>query len=274
MTESFTDKYPDYRSRGEGDIEKIQIVLLRMLKIFHDICEENNLKYSLDAGSLLGAVRHKGFIPWDDDVDVFMLREDYDKFKSIAIKMLPPDITLNVREGNEKRNTNWIKLRDNKSITVRKGKRSKHRQKNMGIFLDVFPVDTTNYPRAAGVIKTFFHNKYNNKLVKLLLRIPRHILVFIFRKNNITKFAKYCFTFGSKEKKYMFYGFEYCNPYTQFYKMEDIFPLVKTKFEDAEFYIPANYDSFLKKTYGDYMTLPPESDRLGHHFDSIKIDND
>lgn len=271
MKQNFTEKYPDNRSKGKDIHEKTQIILLRMLKVFHDICEENNLKYSLDAGSLLGAVRHKGFIPWDDDVDVFMLREDYEKFKQIASDFLPSDISLHVRNGNEKLNTHWIKLRDNKSSTSRVGNRSSQRQKDMGIFLDVFPVDTTNNPKFAALIKKFYRCKYENKFLKFLLRIPRHILVFIFRKHNIERLVPFLFKTGTSDKKYMFYGFEYYNPYTQIYKIEDVFPLVKTKFEDAEFYIPRNFDKFLTDTYGDYMTLPPESERQGYHYDNIVI---
>lgn len=265
----FSEKYPDERSLGKNDHEKMHIVLLRMLKVFHDICEENNLKYSLDAGTLLGAVRHKGFIPWDDDIDVFMLRDDYEKFKEIAPSLLPPDITCNVRQGEKKLNTPWVKLRDAKSVTVRQGKRSSKRQKNMGIFLDVFPVDTTNHPKIATAVKQFYNNKYQNSLLKFLLKIPRHIMVFLVRKRNIESLSRFFFSLGNKEKKYLFYGFEYRNPYTQVYKLADVFPLSKTNFEDSEFYIPSNYDNFLKKTYGNYMKLPPVEERKIKHFNSI-----
>lgn len=271
MKNIFEEKYPDNRIMGKDNREKTQIILLRMLKIVHDICEENNIKYSLDAGTLLGAVRHKGFIPWDDDIDLFMLREDYEKFKKIVSDYLPYDISLHVKKKSEKPNTFWVKLRDNKSVTVRHGRRSSQRQKNMGVFLDVFPVDTTNHPKFATVLKQFFFNKYKNRILKFFLKFPRHLLVFVIRKHNIRKLFSFFFSLGKKDKKYMFYGFEYYNPYSQYYKLSDVFPLKKTKFEDGEFYIPGNFDEFLTRTYGDYMTIPPEHEREGHHFASIVI---
>lgn len=271
MKDMYTERYIDKRSEGKDSREKTQIILLRMLKIVHDICEENNIKYSLDAGTLLGAVRHNGFIPWDDDIDIFMLREDYDKFKKIASDVLPNDISLYVKSKSEKLHTFWIKLRDNKSITVRLGNRTSKRQKNMGIFLDIFPVDTTNHPLLACAFKKFYFNKYNNKLLKFLLKLPRHLLVFIIRKHNVQKISRFLFSLGDKKKKYLFYGFEYYNPYSQFYELSDVFPLKKVRFEDANFYATGNHDAFLTRTYGDYMTIPPEHEREGHHFASVKM---
>jgi lipopolysaccharide cholinephosphotransferase len=75
---------PDNRLDGGTPLRQAQLVMLRLLKAFHSICEENGLRYWLDAGTLLGAVRHGGFIPWDDDVDVLMPRDDYLRFCGIA----------------------------------------------------------------------------------------------------------------------------------------------------------------------------------------------
>src|SRR3954447_23034161 len=89
---NFDEIFPDNREEGETPLRQCQLVMLRMLKIFDLLCRTHGIDYFLTGGSLIGAVRHNGFIPWDDDLDVGMTRENYEKFVSKAVPELPNDI--------------------------------------------------------------------------------------------------------------------------------------------------------------------------------------
>src|SRR5690606_12951138 len=90
--ENFDVLFPDEREKGETTLRQCQLVMLRMLKILDYLCTKHDIKYFLTGGTLLGAVRHKGFIPWDDDLDVGMTRDNYEKFIELAVPELPRDI--------------------------------------------------------------------------------------------------------------------------------------------------------------------------------------
>lgn len=90
----FSKLYPDNRQEGETVLRQAQLVMLRMLKIIDYICRKHDISYWMCSGTLLGAVRHKGFIPWDDDLDICMIREDYERFVEIAVNEFPEDMML------------------------------------------------------------------------------------------------------------------------------------------------------------------------------------
>src|SRR5919205_985557 len=94
----FDTLFPDEREKGETPLRQCQLVMLRMLKIMDYLCTKHNIKYFLTGGSLLGAIRHQGFIPWDDDLDVGMLRSEYEKFVALAVPELPNDIFFQTPE--------------------------------------------------------------------------------------------------------------------------------------------------------------------------------
>ena len=94
----FDQLFPDNRKSGETILRQAQLVMTRMFKIIDYICREHHLRYWMCSGTLLGAVRHQGFIPWDDDLDICMIREDYDRFIQIAQQELPSDLFLQTRE--------------------------------------------------------------------------------------------------------------------------------------------------------------------------------
>ena len=95
--------FPDNRLTGDTSLRQIQLVMLRLLKIFDKICQEYNLTYWVDAGTLLGAIRHKGFIPWDDDLDVIMPYEDYLKFLKLPATVFPDDVFLQTENTDKER---------------------------------------------------------------------------------------------------------------------------------------------------------------------------
>lgn len=122
-----------------SDLRKIQLRALEILKVVDLICKKHNIPYWLEGGALLGAVRHEGFIPWDDDIDIQILRKDYKKLLKILQKDLPDNLVVQSRETDEMYMDRMMKIRDlNSFVTLTQGKRGKYE----GIFIDVFAMVT------------------------------------------------------------------------------------------------------------------------------------
>jgi len=127
----------------DRNIRKAQKIMLEIFLEFHRICEKYSLRYWMDTGTLLGAVRHKGFIPWDDDLDVCMPIEDYYTFLEIAPKELPKDMFLQTRESDKHYKRYFAKIRSRRGVIIerfeyRKMKKGKPIKYNMGIYIDIF----------------------------------------------------------------------------------------------------------------------------------------
>lgn len=124
---------------NEEILHKLQRKQLEILLEFDRVCNEMRLNYSISSGTLLGAIRHKGFIPWDDDVDVVMLREDYEKFLEEGKRYLPKNYFIQTYENDKNYPHNFVKIVDI-STTLREGYTSNIDMIN-GIFIDIFPID-------------------------------------------------------------------------------------------------------------------------------------
>lgn len=265
----------------ELDIYKTQKIALEMLKVIANICEENNIDYFLAWGTLIGAVRHKGFIPWDDDVDILMPREDYNKFLKIFLNVTNNYDIYSVN-NTDRYYISLSRIIDNTTIIIGE-KKSNEDQKDCGIFIDIYPLDFVGNNEIE--IKKYFkkHMKYEwlmEMAEQKHFRKSKKLGVFSFFKypiymysrfkgykyfynkmeilanNNNDKNAKFCCscygTGGVLAEKLIypsewFKDYEYCN------------------FEDSVFRIPKYYHEILCKVYGDYMKLPPQSERIGHH---------
>lgn len=117
-----------------------QKVMLEILVEIHRICVENDITYWLEAGTLLGAIRHKGFIPWDDDCDVSMPRKDYERFLQIAQEKLPETMFLQTKETDKEYPLPWAKIRKNGTLLIETGETGEEKYHH-GIFVDIFPYD-------------------------------------------------------------------------------------------------------------------------------------
>ncbi len=257
---------------SDGRLRQAQLKMLAMLEVVDAICQKHNLDYWLDAGTLLGAVRHQGFIPWDDDMDIAMPRASYEEFLRLAPQELPEHIwlqTIHTDPGYFNMATP-LKIRDRSSRYI-----EKHEQGNepyvQGIFIDVFVYDCMpedpklrkRYKFLAKKISRFLSTKYgavsighHAKVYKTIGKvIPKSILESSL--NNIIQKA------NASGSPYLGRGYNCVGK--NFLKQEDIYPLKRAVFETGSFNIPNNAPELLTQQFGDYLTLPPENQRVMRH---------
>ncbi len=271
----------------EKNLKLMQDAMLESAKVFAKLCEEHHLRYYMAAGTFLGAVRHHGFIPWDDDMDFYMPRKDYQKF--LAIKDLPKNFYINHYKTSNKFINSPIKF-ENTSYKIERAIFGNTEEWNL--FIDIQPLD--GYPD--NKLKAFIF-KIRLKIAKLRIRFAR---LQIHDKNNDMKKNR-----GALEK--IIYNFDKIIPISKLFnfkkQMEHLDKILmkndfdKTQkiifgdssysllkelydrelfkdpvlydFEDTKFYGVKNYDLYLTQLYGDYQKLPPIEEQKGKH--NIKI---
>ncbi|MBF1036246.1 MAG: LicD family protein [Parvimonas sp.] len=260
------------KGKFDIDFEALKKKELEILKNFITCCEKMNLTYYIGFGTLLGAIRHKGFIPWDDDVDVCMPREDYDKFIAEASEYLPENYFIQTMETDPKYALNFAKLRD--SDTTLFEKHVIDVDINHGVFIDIFPLD--GYIKGQSKVmdlrvkqKPVFEEADTNALsnaisgfskkfvYKLGESIPNKI------KTDISKMSV-----PKDNPKFTDCEYVAClvdNFYIMPFKRDLLGKGVKVDFEGLKVNAPENYDEYLRVLYGDYMKLPPEDQRENHH---------
>lgn len=242
-----------------------------ILDVVKTICDENHLRYSLAYGTLLGAVRHKGFIPWDDDIDIMMPREDYEKLCEIWDKQAPQGYILENENNTEDLPINHMKVRkDHTTFLQDESERSKKYHK--GIFIDIFPGDR----RAPGKISQIFqfadfalyllYNRGYPSKKNGLMSLPERLLLSIPQKY-YRPVSRY---FGKRSRRWNCNDTEYIFPATisecRVYFPSDIFKqIVSLEFNGNYYSVSKKYDAILQIWYGDYMKLPPEEERIWTH---------
>lgn len=272
MKENLYDE-DNYIDLGLKDAQKLMV---EILKEVHKICEKHNIRYFLDAGTLIGAVRHKGFIPWDDDLDVGMLREDYEKFLAVAKEELPKNLFLQTFDSDKNYDIYQVpcKIRYNNTLFIQKVIAENSNMHN-GIYIDILPYDSL--PKSRFIYK--IQRKISNNVIKSFVRmreIPQdltlknrithtfyEIIVNVFKDKGRQKLFDKLIKWNDINSPYMSYGVD--TPWDQYiYKKEDFFEINKIEFEGEYFYAPKNPDAILTELYGDYMTLPKEEEREWH----------
>ena len=256
------------------DIREIQQMELGIMEYIHEICQKIGVKYFLAYGSLIGAVRHKGFIPWDDDMDICMLREDYEKLQDYLISN--PNERYEVM--SYKNNLNYVypfmKVQDNQTYLLEEDVRI---DSNMGIYVDIFPVDgyeddSVFKDKMTRLIKKRQLSCYTFKGItntkSLLNSLIRYISVIIFYFTNTNKYirgidelAKSRKVLDYEEVDYLIYK----DMNKPVWRREWLEQVTTGTFEGKEFMIPKNYHEILTSDYGDYMQLPPVELRFSHH---------
>lgn len=243
-------------------LRKAQRIMLEMLVEFDAICEKHNLQYWLDSGTLLGAVRHKGFIPWDDDIDISMPVEDYHKFQELAEEELSDAIFFQTMQTDPKFKFDYMKLRSNKASIVEFHEADQEVGYHQGVFVDIFPMLT--------LPNTAFHHNYYQESFKLIratsavsLHTPQgndHPL----SRQKLQESLALMHQGWEKEATKVIYSGKMPDVATWF-DIAEVFPLERIEFEGFKFYAPKNPHHYLSENYTfDYMELPPEEKRMIH----------
>lgn len=245
------------------DMEELHARMLVIAKEVDRICRENGWRCSLYGGSVIGAVRHNGFIPWDHDIDMAMPRKDYDKFLKYMQTHDNKLIFLSDYHTERRYPNNWGKVRLNGTVFVEKELASLT-ELHSGVFVDLHPMDNilpcllkiqvglSVFWTCVGKVKSGIYNgtKWKRNIYKLFSWMP-YSAICLFKDFAIKAFKH----FNTK------YVYKVVHPNNGIYPIprctfED---LIEHQFEDCTFFIPRNYDEYLRKRYGDYMQLPPES---------------
>lgn len=247
------------------NIRDIQLVQLNMLYEIERICKKHDISYLLFAGSALGAVRHKGFVPWDDDLDVIMLRGDYERFLEIAPNELGEDCFLQ-KEFSEHWPMPYSKLRKNNTAYIERYI-PKDKETHQGIYVDIFPCDNLSDNKLLRKIQ-FFASKV--VIAKSLYKrgyltdsAKKKVFMQFCRFLPIKPFAAIVKLHSRKNTKMVHSFFGASSKYEKsVYKREWISDTVNMQFEDGSFPVSKHYDALLTTLYGDYMTPLPEKDRV------------
>lgn len=267
------------------DLRKLQEIELEILKAVDNLCQKESITYFLDSGTALGAIRHKGFIPWDDDIDIAMLRGDYERFLKVAKNGLPDWLELCVPGENPHYAPMFSKVI--KKDSVFQTKETKNSGFKQGIFLDVFVYDAL--PDNDAIAKKQISKCHRWQKMSYLYHskdvgLPHSGILGAIEK--ISCFAAHCFLkiFFTPKKLVagfnravgdapILYGNEchaekfmtLCTPVESFFPGETLTPTIMNKFEDGSFPVPKMPEEYLEICFGkNWNELPPIKDRKNH----------
>lgn len=270
------------------ELKKIQNLELEALGEIIHVCQICNIEYFIIAGTALGAIRHQGFIPWDDDIDVGMTRENYRRFLEEAPKILPEKYYLQTPYNDKKNPYFYSKLRINGTKFI---EYCNHRiDMNHGVYVDIFPFDEVpddellnkkQFDTVQRLIRIFslrqspdvsVEPKSLMEKIRAVFRISIYLCARIIPYNYLrdkleNKITKYN---GTNQKAVACLNFP--KRKTQYILKSDLYPLTTHTFDGLQVNIPSNYDAYLTTQYNDYMKLPPEDQRFGHKPYCIELD--
>lgn len=262
------------------DLETMKQLQIEMLKYIDRICKKNNIEYFLVGGSLIGAVRHNGFIPWDDDIDIALTYKNYQRLYNVLIKDNDDRYKIMNHDSNSEYFYPYAKLIDTKTILHETNYKE---IKDYGVYVDIFtyynlPNDENRrirqYKKIKNIQRQIFYygstNPYNSNIIKNILKIP---LVIYSKKKGIDKilknYNKILSEYSDENTTYVISNWPLYKMNGEIQKFSSIKETTSHKFESMQALIPINYDEFLKTTFGDYMKLPPESERVVRHINEV-----
>lgn len=259
-------------------VRDVQNVLLSMLKDVDKVLKEYSIPYFLNGGSALGAIRHKGFIPWDDDADIGVLREDYDRLLE-ALKHLPDKYLFQCFENDKRYNVLIpnIKIRLKGTYLEEANKLLSNRCTGYegcdGLFIDIFAYDSVSLNKMTGI---------GYRIANYLLMVPEiiadnylHINPVHIKKLIVWNARRYARAARRTNTEYV--GFELTWLWNGFYPpynftKEELLPVKYVPFEDTYLPVPNQYDVYLRRYFGDsYMQFPPENKRFAKHITDIRL---
>ena len=263
------------KTLSKDELRKVQLLELKVLKEVKRICDKNNIHYFLTGGTLIGAVRHKGFIPWDDDIDIAMMRDEYDKFVEIAPKELSPEFSFLSIKQDERLGIYFSKVVLN-GTNYRSAQQPKT-LKNTGFWVDVIPYDTIydnkilaslyywklNFFVVLYSMKNGYHNG-TTKLKRIIAELMKILFFFIPKKYLRKRIINYPYKLNKKQTNTKCY---LCGRYGMPRELRSAYlfdKYIEIQFEDEKFMTLEKYHEFLTELFGDYMQLPPEDKRVTH----------
>jgi lipopolysaccharide cholinephosphotransferase len=264
----------------EMNIKEVQQISLELLKEVHEFCIENDIKYTLFAGTLIGAIRHHGFIPWDDDLDIALPRPEYEKFIK-SFKSKKGNILFSREIQGKDISLAFARLCEMNKTYVEDSHPWTNSKK--GVWIDIFPLDGIEKDKdlaqkrinriydiwhlgcniRLSKASICFYKTYYLKIKQIIKRFIYSIISIIY--NPYDKHIKMCKDFGYDNAEY------YANLSWPGWKMREYCPkhvlddYILVPFEDAEFYVMKGYDESLRLKYGNYMQLPPIEQRQATH---------
>lgn len=257
----------------QEDLQRLQLTQLEILKIIDDICRQHGIPYSLYAGSLLGAVRHKAFIPWDDDLDICMNRTDYEQFLKIWDVVRPAGYILQNKDNSPLFTQSFTKIR--KDHTTFLQSEDEAGRYHTGIFVDIFPVDRLPEGKRAQTLFRWDCMRYQlltrefvppkgNAIVRtasslILATTPEHKRPAA-RQRLLAKITRY-----QHRKDLPLIFIETVASMKKTYPADMMDEFVYLPFEDMEAQCIRQWDLNLRLKFGDYMQLPPEAQRIWVH---------
>ncbi|MDO5101147.1 MAG: LicD family protein [Eubacteriales bacterium] len=254
-------------------LEEVQGIELEILEYIHEICEKHGIKYFLDFGTLLGAVRHKGFIPWDDDTDISLARDEYERLHDILAKEDHPRFKLISYQTNHHYPFPYYRLYDARTYREHN---LRYKDVQLGTCVDFFAYD--GFPQDERVIKKILLYNYQRKCSvynfagiktkgSFLKNLPRYLGVLLYKCSRVQRWNRKInhYTAGFDLKTYKRCGCIQGMVFNKEPKLrtEWLYDTIDMEFAGKVFKVPRHYDKFLEYTYGkDYMTPPPKEQQV------------
>lgn len=253
--------------------EEYKLIQLDILSSVDKFCVDNDIRYSIACGTLLGAVRHKGYIPWDDDIDIYMLREDYIRFCSLFPDILDGKYRLASFEMLKNFDRIYANIYDDRTIFVEEG----NYDYSIGVNIDVFPIDDVPEGYKWRLFKKLLFLLFlirNFKILKLstkrsvfknIFLLLGKLICILIPLNSLLKCINSIIQSNNNLGYFMCYsccfGIDYPNPFPR-----SLFDRLKLyPFEDRVYYGFEDADCYLKLSFGNYMKLPPKENQISHH---------
>ena len=255
------------------DIAELKKIQLDILEVIGRFCQDNDISYSLACGTMLGAARHKGYIPWDDDIDIYISRKEYKKLVEIFPQSVD-DISLVSMERNKEWNRSYAQAYNNKTIL----KEGAETPIEIGVYIDVYPVDEvpdddiewTSYNKRRRALIHLYEIKYvkfskNRSFLRNLILFIGKFFLFPFSSRFIAQqISNYAQIHNGKGYHRLFecvQGMLQKRPFDSSLMEE----FVCVPFEDRMFLAMKDFDVYLTNGYGNYMQLPPKEKQISHH---------
>lgn len=255
------------------NIAELKLIQLDVLSIVDRFCRDNNIKYSLGCGSMLGAARHKGYIPWDDDIDIYLLREEYEKL----IEQFPESVKY-VKLASLQRDVKWNRSYS-KAYDSRTEMQDAGNKYRIGVGIDIFPIDTVPENKEEWLRYDKKRRRYQRIYewkISMLFREGREwwkylflpftkLILFPFSSRKIAEFLEqYSMKYRDLNSPYVF---ECCQGIFQKrpFKRSALENVIDVDFEDRIVCGMRDYDEYLRNAYGNWRELPPIEKRVAHH---------